>query len=54
MAHEAGKGSGPRPFSVDHDEYAKRWETIFGHKKNLEQQKQQEQPSEENKSENKN
>ena len=53
MAHEAGKGSSPRPFSVTHDEYAKRWETIFGHKKNQEQQKQ-EQTQQENKSENKN
>jgi hypothetical protein len=50
MAHEAGKGSSPRPFSVDQDEYAKRWDAIFG-KKNKEQQ---EQKSEENKSENKN
>ncbi len=52
MAHEAGKGSSPRPFSVDQEEYAKRWDIIFG-KKNKEQQ-EQEQKSEENKSENKN
>lgn len=30
---DGGKGSAPRPFSVSHDEYASRWEQIFGHKK---------------------
>lgn len=29
MAHEAGKGSKPRPFSVSQDEYDKRWDAIF-------------------------
>lgn len=27
---EAGKGSTPRPFSVSNEEYAKRWDAIFG------------------------
>ena len=26
---DGGKGSAPRPFSVAHDEYAKRWDAIF-------------------------
>ena len=30
MAHEAGKGSRPRPFSIAQDEYEKRWDAIFG------------------------
>lgn len=30
---EAGKGSTPRPFSITEQEYAKRWETIFGRNK---------------------
>ena len=25
-----GKGSAPRPFSVTNEEYAKRWDAIFG------------------------
>ena len=25
-----GKGSSPRPFSVSNEEYAKRWDAIFG------------------------
>lgn len=29
MAHEAGKGSAARPFSVSQDEYDKRWDAIF-------------------------
>ena len=29
MAHEAGKGSRPRPFSIAQDEYEKRWDAIF-------------------------
>ena len=29
MAHEAGKGSTPRPFSVSQEEYNSRWDTIF-------------------------
>jgi hypothetical protein len=27
---EAGKGSSPRPFSISEEEYARRWEAIFG------------------------
>jgi hypothetical protein len=27
---DGGKGSSPRPFSVTNEEYAKRWDTIFG------------------------
>ena len=27
---DGGKGSSPRPFSVSEEEYARRWETIFG------------------------
>lgn len=27
---DGGKGSTPRPFSVSNEEYAKRWEAIFG------------------------
>ena len=27
---DGGKGSSPRPFSVAHDEYSKRWDAIFG------------------------
>ena len=30
MAHEAGKGSKPRPYSISQDEYEKRWDAIFG------------------------
>ncbi len=30
MAHEAGKGSRPRPFSVTQQEYDQRWDAIFG------------------------
>jgi hypothetical protein len=33
MAHEAGKGSRPRPFSVSKDEFDNNFETIFGKKK---------------------
>ena len=29
MAHEAGKGSRPRPFSVSQKEYDTRWDAIF-------------------------
>ena len=29
MAHEAGKGSKPRPFSVSQDEYDRRSDAIF-------------------------
>ena len=27
---DGGKGSSPRPYSVSQDEYAKRWDAIFG------------------------
>lgn len=27
---DGGKGSKPRPFSVAHEEYSKRWDAIFG------------------------
>lgn len=30
MAHEAGKGSKARPFSVTQEEYDNRWDAIFG------------------------
>ena len=33
MAHEAGKGSKPRPFSVSQHEYDTRWDSIFGRDK---------------------
>jgi len=29
---EAGKGSSPRPFSISEEEYAQKWERIFGKK----------------------
>jgi hypothetical protein len=29
MAHEAGKGSKPRPISVSQKEYDSRWDAIF-------------------------
>lgn len=27
---DGGKGSAPRPFSVSNEEYARRWDAIFG------------------------
>ena len=30
MMSDGGKGSAPRPFSVSNEEYAKRWDAIFG------------------------
>ena len=27
--NDGGKGSSPRPFSISHDEYLKRWDAIF-------------------------
>ena len=30
---DGGKGSSPRPFSVSEEEYAKRWDAIFGRDK---------------------
>lgn len=32
MAHEAGKGSRPRPFSVSKERFDSNWEAIFGKK----------------------
>jgi hypothetical protein len=26
---DGGKGSSPRPFSIAHEEYSKRWDAIF-------------------------
>jgi len=45
---DGGKGSKPRPFSVSHDEWSKRWDAIFQRdlddkeEVKLEQQKQKE------------
>jgi len=36
MAHEAGKGSRPRPYSVSKDEFDNRFDLIFGKKKTIE------------------
>jgi len=33
MAHEAGKGSRPRPYSVNQKTFEDNWEAIFGKKK---------------------
>jgi hypothetical protein len=27
---DGGKGSSPRPYSVSHEEYTRRWDAIFG------------------------
>ena len=27
---DGGKGSSPRPFSISNEEYAQRWDAIFG------------------------
>lgn len=34
---DGGKGSAPRPFSVSNEEYANRWDAIFGKDLNNEQ-----------------
>ena len=39
---DGGKGSAPRPFTVTQDEYADRFELIFGKKKKSEGEKQAE------------
>ena len=39
-----GKGSAPRPFSVSNQEYANRWDAIFGRDKKKEEQKKEEKP----------
>jgi hypothetical protein len=36
MAHEAGKGSRPRPYSVSKEEFDNRFDAIFGQKKTVE------------------
>ena len=33
MMSDGGKGSRPRPFSVSNEEYANRWDAIFGRDK---------------------
>ena len=33
---DGGKGSAPRPFSVSNEEYANRWDAIFGRDKKKE------------------
>jgi len=46
MAHEAGKGSTPRPFSISQEEYNTRWDIIFGRdkiSKEIEAEKKQKQ-----------
>jgi hypothetical protein len=46
MAHEAGKGSTPRPFSVSQEEYNNRWDIIFSRdkvSKEIEAEEKQEQ-----------
>jgi hypothetical protein len=45
MAHEAGKGSTPRPFSVTQEDYNNRWDIIFSRdkvSKEIEAEKKQE------------
>ena len=37
---DGGKGSSPRPYSVSQDEYAKRWDAIFG--RDLDEEQEQE------------
>jgi hypothetical protein len=52
MAHEAGKGSSPRPFSVSQDEYNNRWDIIFSRdkiSKEIEAEKKQEQKQDQSK-----
>jgi hypothetical protein len=35
---DGGKGSAPRPLSVSNEEYAKRWDAIFGRDLQLDEQ----------------
>ncbi len=52
MAHEAGKGSAPRPFSVSQEEYNNRWDIIFSRdkiSKEIEAEKKQEQKQDQSK-----
>lgn len=44
---DGGKGSAPRPFSVSNEEYAKRWDAIFG--RDVEEEKAFEEEIEHNK-----
>lgn len=46
-----GKGSAPRPFSVTNDEYANRWDAIFGRDQPKEE-KPETKPEQEKKDEN--
>lgn len=39
MAHEAGKGSRPRPYSVSKDEFDNNFDRIFGKKKKTDAEK---------------
>ena len=45
---DGGKGSKPRPFSVDQDQYSKNWDLIFGkrNEKAAEQTREVDQSSE--------
>ena len=36
---DGGKGSSPRPYSVSNEEYANRWDAIFGKDKKSDQEK---------------
>lgn len=40
MSTSAGKGSKPRPFSVDHQTYASNWERVFGTKQPTDEEAQ--------------
>jgi hypothetical protein len=51
MAHEAGKGSAPRPFSVSQEEWSTRWDVIFGRDKIAKEQEQETKPKEDSKQE---
>jgi hypothetical protein len=39
---DGGKGSSPRPYSVDQKTFSNNWDTIFGKKKKTEGEKQSE------------
>ena len=39
--NDGGKGSSPRPLSVTNEEYANRWDAIFGRDKQSEKAKQE-------------
>ena len=40
-----GKGSSPRPYSVTQEEFGNRYDTIFGNKKKLNHEPQDQQPA---------